>query len=260
MPLENRFPMHCSAFEYDDNTALMFGLSGTGKTTLSADEEYKLIGDDEIVWDEDGITFVETGCYAKTEGLERETQPTIFEAMDNAREEGLLIEENNGHPNARSSYPIDCVPNAITDKKLFDHPKNVFFLALDATGTLPAISKVEGMTTRKLFEIGYTSKMPGTEDGVKEIQKVYSPCYGSPFMPLPISTYSNLLMDRVVDEGVDVFLVNTGMDRSGQRYPLERTRSFIKRALDGNYETKYIEWSNPIQPCKLGTIELKALI
>ena len=196
----------------------------------------------------------------RTEGLDRETQPTIFEAMDNAREEGLLIEENNGHPNARSSYPIDCVPNAITDKKLFDHPKNVFFLALDATGTLPAISKVEGMTTRKLFETGYTSKMPGTEDGVKEIQKVYSPCYGSPFMPLPISTYSNLLMDRVVDEGVDVFLVNTGMDRSGQRYSLAKTRSFIKRALDGNYETKFIEWSNPIQPCKLGTIELKALI
>ena len=116
MPLEGRLPMHCSAFEYNDNTALMFGLSGTGKTTLSADPEYQLIGDDEIVWDEAGLTYVETGCYAKTEGLNRETQPTIFQAMDNAREQGLLIEENITEPNARSSYPIDCVPNAITNK------------------------------------------------------------------------------------------------------------------------------------------------
>ena len=136
MPLEGRLPMHCSAFEYNNHTALMFGLSGTGKTTLSADPEYQLIGDDEIVWDEAGLTYVETGCYAKTEGLNRETQPTIFQAMDNAREQGLLIEENITEPNARSSYPIYCVPNAITNRALFAHPKDVFFLALDATGTL----------------------------------------------------------------------------------------------------------------------------
>ena len=259
MPLEGRLPMHCSAFEYNDNTALMFGLSGTGKTTLSADPEYQLIGDDEIVWDEAGLTYVETGCYAKTEGLNRETQPIIFKAMDIARELGLLIEENITEPNARSSYPIDCVPNAITNRALFAHPKDVFFLALDATGTLPAVSKVEGMGIRKLFETGYTSKMPGTEDGVKEIQKVYSPCYGSPFMPLPVETYSNLLMDRVTEEESNVFLVNTGMDKTGNRYPLDQTRAFIKQALSGDYTTKDVEWTNPIQPCEVGTIELKEL-
>ena len=259
MPLEGRLPMHCSAFEYNNHTALMFGLSGTGKTTLSADPEYQLIGDDEIVWDEAGLTYVEAGCYAKTEGLNRETQPTIFQAMDNAREQGLLIEENITEPNARSSYPIDCVPNAITNRALFAHLKDVFFLALDATGTLPAVSKVEGMGIRKLFETGYTSKMPGTEDGVKEIQKVYSPCYGSPFMPLPVKTYSDLLMDRITEEESNVFLVNTGMDKTGNRYPLDQTRAFIKQALSGDYTTKDIEWTNPIQPCEVGTIELKEL-
>ena len=252
--------MHCSAFEYNDNTALMFGLSGTGKTTLSADPEYQLIGDDEIVWDEAGLTYVETGCYAKTDGLDRETQPTIFQAMDNAKSLGMIIIENEKEPNARSSYPIHCVPNAITNKALFDHPKDVFFLALDATGTLPAVSKIEGMGIRKLFETGYTSKMPGTEDGVNEIQKVYSPCYGSPFMPLPVKTYSDMLMDRVTKEESNVFLVNTGMDESGDRFSLDKTRACIKQAISGEYTTKDIEWTNPIQPCEVGTIQLKEIV
>ena len=206
------------------------------------------------------MTQVEAGCYAKTEGLNRETQPTIFEAMDNARGMGRLIEENVSVPNARSSYPIECVPDAYVDFQTFKHPKDVFFLALDATGTLPAVSKIEGMAIRKLFETGYTSKMPGTEDGVNEIQKVYSPCYGSPFMPLPVSTYSDLLMDRVIEEESNVFLVNTGMNRSGERYALDSTRSFIKKALNEDYRTNWIEWTNPSQPCKVGTIELGALI
>ena len=115
------------------------------------------------------------------------------------------------------------------------------------------------MSIRQLFETGYTSKMPGTEDGVNEIQKVYSPCYGSPFMPLPVSTYSNLLMDRITEEESNVFLVNTGMNESGSRYPLDETRSWIKLALSGNYEESPLEWTNPIQPCKVGTIELKKL-
>lgn len=259
LPQEGYLPMHCSAFEYKDDTALMFGLSGTGKTTLSADPEYKLIGDDEIAWGKEGLTYIETGCYAKTEGLNPETQPTIFQAMDNARSQGLLIEENVTEPNARSSYPIDCVPDAITNRALFSHPKDVFFLALDATGTLPAISKIEGMAIRRLFETGYTSKMPGTEDGVKEIQKVYSPCYGSPFMPLPVKTYSDMLMDRIIKEDSNVFLVNTGMDKTGNRFPLDKTRACIKQSLNGDYTTNDIEWTNPIQPCKVGTIKLKEI-
>ena len=251
LPQNDSLPMHCSAFMYNEDTALMFGLSGTGKTTLSADPEYALIGDDEIAWDEQGLHAIEAGCYAKTADLDRETQPTIFEAMDVARERGVLIEENNGHANSRSSYPLDCVDGSITSPiNTFFHPKHIFFLAMDAEGTLPAISVVEGMTIRTLFETGYTSKMPGTEDGVNEIQRVFSPCYGSPFMPLPVTTYSNMLMDRITEEDTKVFLVNTGMKPDGKRYDLEYTRNCIKRALNESFETTDVEWhgipDNPI--------------
>ena len=102
--------------------------------------------------------------------------------------------------------------------------------------------------------------MPGTEDGVNEIQKVYPPCYGSPFMPLPVKTYSDLLMDRVTEEDSNVFLVNTGMDKTGNRFPLDKTRACIKQAINGEYTTNDIEWTNPIQPCKVGTIQLKELV
>ena len=256
LPQSRVLPMHCSAFLYRGDTALMFGLSGTGKTTLSADSEYLLIGDDEIAWSERGIHPIEQGCYAKTADLDRETQPTIFEAMDVARNRGVLIEENNGHPNSRSSYPLSAVPGAILDEYQFIHPNNIFFLAMDAEGTLPAISKVEGMYIRDLFETGYTSKMPGTEDGVKEIQRVYSPCYGSPFMPLPVKTYSDLLMDRVVEEQTNVYLVNTGMNREGKRFPLKYTRNCIKRAIKKDYKTTQVNWKGI--PGKV--IELNALI
>jgi len=257
LPQQNILPMHCSAFQYEYETALMFGLSGTGKTTLSADPEYHLIGDDEIAWDEHGLTNIETGCYAKTDGLEPETQPTIFEAMSEARQQGVLIEENKGEPNARASYPVRCVKGQITQRSLFHHPKNIFFLSLDATGSMPCISKIEGETIRKLFETGYTSKMPGTEDGVTEIQKVYSPCYGSPFMPLPVKTYSDMLMNLIDHIGSNVWLVNTGMNRSGNRYPLNETRKAIKKVLDSEVKTRNVRWTNPVQPCKLGTIDLK---
>ena len=256
LPQSGVLPMHCSAFMYRGDTALMFGLSGTGKTTLSADREYLLIGDDEIAWSGRGIHPIEQGCYAKTADLDRETQPTIFEAMDVARNRGVLIEENNGHANSRSSYPLSAVPGAILDEYEFSHPKNIFFLAMDAEGTLPAISKVEGMYIRTLFETGYTSKMPGTEDGVNEIQRVYSPCYGSPFMPLPVSTYGDLLMDRVVEEESNVYLVNTGMNREGKRFALEYTRNCIKRAINKDYKTTHINWRGI--PGK--EIELNALI
>ena len=248
LPQSGSLPMHCSAFMYEEDTALMFGLSGTGKTTLSADPEYALIGDDEIAWDDQGLHAIEAGCYAKTADLDRETQPTIFEAMDVAKNRGVLIEENNGHANSRSSYPLDCVDGSITSPvNTFFHPKDIFFLAMDAEGTLPAISKVEGMAIRTLFENGYTSKMPGTEDGVNEIQRVFSPCYGGPFMPLPVKTYSDLLMDKVVEEDTNVFLVNTGMKPDGNRYELEYTRNCIKRALTGSYQTTDVIWHMPSQ-------------
>ena len=127
---------------------------------------------------------------------------------------------------------------------------------MDAEGTLPAISKVEGNYIRTLFETGYTSKMPGTEDGVNEIQRVYSPCYGSPFMPLPVNTYSDLLMDRISILQSNVYLVNTGMNREGKRFALEYTRNCIKRAIDKDYKTTYVNWKGI--PGK--EIELSALV
>ena len=260
IPQKNMLPMHCSAFEYQDNTALMFGLSGTGKTTLSADPEYALIGDDEIAWSEHGLTNIETGCYAKTDGLDRETQPTIFDAMDGASKHGLLIEENKGVPNARASYPVRYVKGEITSQALFKHPKHIFFLSLDATGSMPSISKIDGLTVRKLFETGYTSKMPGTEDGVSEIQKVYSPCYGSPFMPLSVNVYSDMLMELIETHGSQVYLVNTGMNKDGVRFPLNETRGAIKKVLNYDVETKMTTWVNPVQPCKLGTIFLDEVL
>ena len=260
LPQQSVLPMHCSAFEYGDDTALMFGLSGTGKTTLSADPEYKLIGDDEIAWSEFGLANIETGCYAKTDGLEPETQPTIFEAMEGAKNDGVLIEENKGVPNARASYPVRYVKDEITSRALFKHPKNIFFLSLDATGSMPAISEIKGHTIRKMFETGYTSKMPGTEDGVNEIQKVYSPCFGSPFMPLPVKTYSDMLINLIEHQKSKVYLVNTGMNANGERFPLDETRQAIKKVLDYDVETRKKEWTNPVQPCKLGTVFLHEVI
>ena len=260
LPQQSVLPMHCSAFEYGEDTALMFGLSGTGKTTLSADPEYKLIGDDEIAWSEFGLANIETGCYAKTDGLEPETQPTIFEAMEGAKNDGVLIEENKGVPNARASYPVRYVKDEITSRALFKHPKNIFFLSLDATGSMPAISEIKGHTIRKMFETGYTSKMPGTEDGVNEIQKVYSPCFGSPFMPLPVKTYSDMLINLIEHQKSKVYLVNTGMNANGERFPLDETRQAIKKVLDYDVETRKKEWTNPVQPCKLGTVFLYEVI
>lgn len=233
LPEDNYLPMHCAAFTYNDTTNLMFGLSGTGKTTLSSDPEYKLISDDEVYWNQYGINMIETGCYAKSEGLTPETHKTIFDAVELARERDCLVEENPGAANARLSYPITCVENAYHDKNTqFDHPQNIFFLTMDATGQFPPISKISGDVVRRFFETGYTSQMPGTEAGSNEITKTFSPCYGSPFMPRDISVYSDMLMDSIDKHDVSVYLVNTGMDSVGKRHSLEYTRKCIKTAID----------------------------
>ena len=212
----------------------MFGLSGTGKTTLSSDPDFRLIGDDEIAWSEDCIQMIETGCYAKSEGLSLETHKTIFDAVELARKNNYLIEENPGVPNARLSYPIKCVENAYSKEEKLNHADNIFFLTMDAEGEFPAITKISGDAIRRFFETGYTSQMPGTEKGVEEIKRICSPCYGSPFMPRNIQDYSDLLMKRVEKHKCNVFLVNTGMDSSGKRFELSHTRNCIKRAIDSN--------------------------
>jgi phosphoenolpyruvate carboxykinase (ATP) len=230
LPEHKVLPMHCSAFTYKDGTNLMFGLSGTGKTTLSSDPDYKLIGDDEIAWNYEGVNMIETGCYAKSEGLTPETHPTIFNAVELARSNDCLVEENPGAANARLSYPLNLVENAY-DTTDFDHPSNIFFLTMDAKGVFPPISKISGNTVRRFFETGYTSQMPGTEAGTNEIKPLFSPCYGSPFMPRAVSEYSDLLMDKIDTHKVNVYLVNTGMDKDGVRFPLEFTRQCVKDAI-----------------------------
>jgi len=236
LPKFDRLPMHCGAFTYRKTTNLMFGLSGTGKTTLSSDPEYKLISDDEVVWSNMGIRMIETGCYAKSEGLTPETHPTIFSAVEEARRRDTLVEENPEAANARLSYPISCVENAYHKRSNFDHANNIFFLTMDAEGVFPAISRISGDAVRRFFETGYTSVMPGTETGVTEIQRTFSPCYGSPFMPRAVSTYSDMLMDKVEQHGSNVFLVNTGMNpESGERFALDFTRNTIKQAILTEY-------------------------
>ena len=231
LPEENKLPMHCAAFTYKDTTNLMFGLSGTGKTTLSSDPDYKLISDDEVYWHSDGIGMIETGCYAKSEGLSPETHKTIFDAVELAKSKDTLVVENPGAPNARLSYPINCVENAYHTSQQFNHPDNIFFLTMDAKGVFPAVSKISGGTVRKFFETGYTSQMPGTEAGTDVIKPLFSPCYGSPFMPRQVKEYSDMLMQKVEQNNCNVYLINTGMNRNGRRYPLEYTRQCIKDAI-----------------------------
>lgn len=246
LPEENKLPMHCAAFTYKDTTNLMFGLSGTGKTTLSSDPDYKLISDDEVYWHNNGIGMIETGCYAKSEGLSPETHKTIFDAVELARSRDTLVVENPNAANARLSYPIDCVENAYHKPGDFDHPNNIFFLTMDAQGVFPPVSKISGETVRKFFETGYTSQMPGTEAGVNEIKPLFSPCYGSPFMPRLVKEYSDLLMKKVKEHDCNVFLINTGMDKDGKRFSLEYTRRCIKFVIENEIEDKSEEILNKL--------------
>ena len=239
LPKFGILPMHCGAFTYRKTTNLMFGLSGTGKTTLSSDPEYKLISDDEVAWTNMGIRMIETGCYAKSDGLSAVTHPTIFQAVEEARRRETLVEENPDADNARLSYPISCVANAYHKRSNFQHAQNIFFLTMDAEGVFPAISRISGNAVRRFFETGYTSTMPGTEAGVTEIKRTLSPCYGSPFMPRKVEEYSDLLMKNIEQHESNVFLVNTGMNPdTGERFPLEFTRNTIKKAILTEYPLK----------------------
>ena len=238
LPKYKILPMHCGAFTYGGTTNLMFGLSGTGKTTLSSDPDYKLISDDEVAWTSMGIRMIETGCYAKSEGLTPDTHRTIFDAVATAKKRNTLVEENPEALNARLSYPITCVENAYHKRSHFDHADNIFFLTMDAEGVFPAISRISGDTVKRFFETGYTSQMPGTEAGSDTIKTTFSPCYGAPFMPRKVKEYSNMLMKKIKKHNCNVFLVNTGMDKNRKRYDLGFTRNTIKQAILTEYPLK----------------------
>ncbi len=247
---KNALPMHCSAnIGPDDDTAIFFGLSGTGKTTLSADPERKLIGDDEHGWTKENTIFnFEGGCYAKVINLSKENEPDIYNAIKKgAILENVIINEdgsvdygdNSITPNTRVSYPIDHISN-IAKPSIGRNPKNIFFLTADAFGVLPPISKLTPGQAAYHFISGYTAKVAGTEAGINEPQPNFSACFGAPFMPLHPTKYAEMLSEKMKDANVNVWLVNTGWTGgaygTGSRMKLQYTRAMIKAALKGNLD------------------------
>lgn len=243
--------MHCSAnIGASGDTAIFFGLSGTGKTTLSADPNRKLIGDDEHGWTPDNIVFnFEGGCYAKTIDLSEEKEPEIYRAIRT----GALLENVGFHSNSdavnyadksrtentRVSYPLWHIPNVATPS-LGQKPRNIFFLTCDAYGVLPPISKLTPGQAAFHFISGYTAKVAGTEAGITEPTITFSACFGGPFMPLHPTRYAEMLSDKIREAKVNVWLVNTGWTGGaygvGKRMSLPYTRALINAALDGQLE------------------------
>lgn len=251
MPQQGILSMHCSAnVGKDGSTALFFGLSGTGKTTLSADPNRFLIGDDEHGWTENGIFNFEGGCYAKCINLTREKEPQIYDAIKfGAVLENVVVDENTRIPdyssdkiteNTRAAYPVEFIPGAVIPG-IGGHPKTVVFLTADAFGVLPPISKLSKEQAMYYFISGYTSKLAGTERGITEPQATFSSCFGAPFLPLPPMVYAKLLGEKIEKHGSEVFLVNTGWTGGaygvGQRMNLKYTRAMINAALDGKLES-----------------------
>jgi phosphoenolpyruvate carboxykinase (ATP) len=223
LPLDGVMSMHCSAnVGKDGNSALFFGLSGTGKTTLSADPNRRLIGDDEHGWDKDGIFNLEGGCYAKTINLSKENEPEIYNAIKtDALLENVWVEERvpdytntTKTQNGRVSYPIHHIENYKEDL-MGEHPKNIIFLTCDAFGVLPPISKLTPEQAMYHFISGYTAKVAGTERGVNEPEVTFSACFGAAFLPLHPTVYADLLRKKLVEHDTNVFLVNTGWSGGG---------------------------------------------
>lgn len=248
LPGEDVLPMHCSAnVGQDGSTALFFGLSGTGKTTLSADKNRKLIGDDEHGWSPDGVFNFEGGCYAKIIKLSEEAEPEIYETT---RRFGTILENvgfdiNTRHidldddaltENTRAAYPLTHIPNIQPDSK-GGQPKDVIFLTADAFGVLPPISKLSPEQAMYHFLSGYTAKLAGTERGVKEPSATFSACFGAPFMTLAPTVYANLLGRLLRESNANIWLVNTGWTGGaygiGHRMEIKYTRMMLNAALSG---------------------------
>lgn len=242
--------MHCSAnVGKDGDTSVFFGLSGTGKTTLSADPHRDLIGDDEHGWSDKGVFNFEGGCYAKTIDLSAEKEPQIYKAIKfGAILENIKFFEGTRTPdysntditqNTRVSYPIHHIDNALEPSK-GGMPKNVFFLTCDAFGVLPPISKLTAGQAMYNFISGYTAKVAGTEAGINEPQTAFSACFGAPFLPLHPTKYAEMLGARMKEHGVNVWLVNTGWSGgaygTGSRMKLKYTRAMITAALNGELD------------------------
>jgi ATP-dependent phosphoenolpyruvate carboxykinase len=247
LPLEGIMAMHCSAnVGKDGDTALFFGLSGTGKTTLSADPNRDLIGDDEHGWDEDGIFNFEGGCYAKTINLSADSEPEIFAAIKkDALLENVWLEGADNTPdyfnvsktqNGRVSYPIHHIDNH-EPSSMAGHPENVIFLTCDAYGVLPPVSRLSPGQAMYHFLSGYTAKVAGTERGITEPEATFSACFGAAFLPIHPTRYADLLQEKLATHNTNVFLVNTGWSGGGNgvgdRMSLATTRACIDAILDG---------------------------
>ncbi len=249
LPVKGVMPMHCSAnIGPNGDTAVFFGLSGTGKTTLSADASRTLIGDDEHGWSDTAVFNFEGGCYAKMIRLSADAEPEIYATT---KRFGTVLENVVIDPetreidlddatlaeNSRGSYPIDFIPNASKDN-LGPVPKNIIFLTADAYGVLPPIARLTPDQAMYHFLSGYTARVAGTEIGVTEPSATFSTCFGAPFMPRHPSVYGNLLKDRIAKGGVTCWLVNTGwtggMYGTGSRMPIKVTRALLNAALDGS--------------------------
>ena len=250
MPKEGAFPMHCSANVGEaGDVAIFFGLSGTGKTTLSADPNRRLIGDDEHVWSDDGVFNIEGGCFAKCIDLTRENEPQIYDAIRfGALVENVVMDEDTREfdffdrsitENTRVGYPVDFIPNCLIPGHA-GHPKTVIFLTADAFGVLPPISKLTREQAKYHFVSGYTSKLAGTERGVKEPQTTFSTCFGAPFLPLHPSVYADMLGKKIDEHDTNVYLVNTGWSGGpygvGKRMSIKYTRAMVTAALNGDLE------------------------
>jgi len=249
LPVDGIMPMHCSAnIGAKGDTAIFFGLSGTGKTTLSADPNRTLIGDDEHGWSDTAVFNFEGGCYAKMIRLSAESEPEIYATtkrfgtvlenvvMDEVTRE-LDLDDNSLAENSRGAYPIEFIPNS-SEKNMGPVPKNVVMLTADAFGVLPPIAKLTPDQAMYHFLSGYTAKVAGTEIGVTEPEATFSTCFGAPFMPRHPSVYGNLLKERIAKGGVDCWLVNTGWTGgkygTGKRMPIKETRALLNAALDGS--------------------------
>ena len=269
LPLNGMASMHCSANTDMDgkNTALFFGLSGTGKTTLSTDPKRLLIGDDEHGWDDNGVFNFEGGCYAKVINLDKESEPDIYNAIKrNALLENVTVDENgvcdfadgSVTENTRVSYPIDHIEKIVRPVSTAPDAKDVIFLSADAFGVLPPVSILTPEQAQYYFLSGFTSKLAGTERGITEPTPTFSACFGQAFLELHPTKYAEELVKKMEKSGAKAYLVNTGWNGTGKRISIKDTRGIIDAILDGSIlkaETKEIPYFNLSVPTALPGVD-----
>ena len=269
LPLKGIASMHCSANTdmNGENTAIFFGLSGTGKTTLSTDPKRLLIGDDEHGWDDNGVFNFEGGCYAKVINLDKESEPDIYNAIKrNALLENVTVDENGKidfadksvTENTRVSYPINHIEKIVRPVSAAPAAKNVIFLSADAFGVLPPVSILTPEQTKYYFLSGFTAKLAGTERGITEPTPTFSACFGQAFLELPPTKYGEELVKKMEKSGAKAYLVNTGWNGTGKRISIKDTRGIIDAILNGDIlsaPTKKIPYFNFEVPTELNGVD-----